>query len=68
MEKVLTSIICEAIKDEFWSEQSALVSQYAEETGGEQLDCENLLCWETTNPYGVMVCMGNKRYFIEIKN
>ena len=67
MEELLTSIIREAIKDEFWSDESVLVSKYAEETGGEQLDCEGLVCWETTNPYGVMVCMGDKRYFIEVK-
>jgi len=42
MENTIIRIIADALLEEFWSEESLMVSKYAEIADGEQLDCEML--------------------------
>lgn len=74
MKYLLLNLLMEAVKNDFWGEDSAVIDKYTEENGitydenGEeqQLDCESIN--QYINAEGkAEIIIGNKKYFVSIE-
>jgi hypothetical protein len=67
MESTILDIIYNSIDEDFWSEDSLLVDRYAEETGGEQLDCEMRSTSYNEDGKSISVTIGNTEYRVLVQ-